>query len=140
MSDDGEHHPLDDVQKALFDEQLTPEDKYILLFNAQKMANPKVIYPILDPTKWSASHQTLMVFEVSENASMTHVERAVRMATGLNTQSTIKADIISVADAVYYSGLVWTGHSPGGISEDLLENQARQWGYNQLFIHRYVGP
>jgi len=137
---DGEHHPLDDVQKALFNEQLSPGEKCALYLKALEVANPKVIYPILDPTKWSASHQTLVVFEVSADAPMTHVERAIRMATGLNTNTTIKSDILSVADGVYYSGLVWTGHSPGGISEDLLEDQARQWGYNQLFIHRYVGP
>lgn len=137
---DSQHHPLDDVQKALFDQGLTPKEKYALLFNAQKMIDPKVIHPILDPAKWSASHQTLVVFEVSADAPMTHVERAIRMATGLNTNTTIKSDILSVADGVYYSGLVWVGHSPGGISEDLLEDQAQQWGYNQLFIHRYVGP
>jgi hypothetical protein len=119
-----------------------PDDpivRFETLFNIQfpMTKNSKTYKPI---TKgYERKHQTLLVVHVTSNPHPVFMERAIRLATSFNLTSTIKADILSLADGKLYEGLVWTGDAPGGRSEDEIFGFAQEHGYTQTLTLRYSG-
>jgi len=61
------------------------------------------------------SHRTLIVVHADQSSSPDYRERAARFVTSLNLSSTIKADVITVADGTIIQGLCFTGKKAGGV-------------------------
>lgn len=94
------------------------------------------VQTILNLETYQRRHQTLVLVNVRKNASQGAVERATRFVSSLNTQDTIKADIMSASDGNIYSGLVWTGISPGGVDASEI---GEKLGFTQVIELTYTG-
>ena len=92
------------------------------------------VVPIINEDAWDRGHQTLVVVFSSQYASLKFIERSNRFINSLNTASTIKADVMTVADGVFYFGLVTLGNKPGGRSQSDIKQFAKKKGYAQVCI------
>ena len=92
------------------------------------------VHPILNEDAWIAGHQTLVAVLTKRDASEKFTERSTRFVNSLNHPTTIKADIISVSDGVFYEGLIFVGKNYGQRSHNDIRNFAKQKGYAQVCI------
>ena len=122
--------PANEALSIQMNNNLTPFEKVKQMKNVQKVTT------ILDLTTYSRNHQTLVIVNVKEGATSSHVERAERFVTSLNLESTIKADIMSASDGNLYRGLVWTGEKPGGVDANEI---AKKFGFTQVLEVTYTG-
>lgn len=74
-----------------------------------------------------SNHSTLVVINISSGSSDKLRERAKRFVSSLNTESTMKADIVTVVDGKMYAGLVILPGVPGGFVPSMI-------GQTQLII------
>lgn len=117
-----------------------PIERSETLFSLQMpMKSTPQTYTPIDPTQFKRRHQTLVVVFVKHDPSPLFIERSGRFVTSLNLTETIKADIVSLSDGILYSGLVWTGQKPGGMSQDDIEKFSRDAGYTQTVVLKYNG-
>lgn len=63
----------------------------------------------------SLTHQTLVIIEASAGSPRLFKDRMMRFVGGLNTESTMKANVITVADGKMYAGLTFEGKKSGGL-------------------------
>ena len=94
----------------------------------------QTVHPIINEDIWVAGHQTLVAVFTKKDASEKFVERSTRFITSLNHSNTIKADIISVSDGVFYNGLIFVGKNYGQRSCEDIRKFAKQKGYAQVCI------
>jgi hypothetical protein len=137
---EGDHSiSLPNQESLLKQKNLSPTKKHCATMDLHEQIPEDTIHPFLDLDTWSNKHQTLIVVETKESPPHEFVNRSTRLVTSLNTYDTIKADIVSLSDGLFYRGLVYTGLQPGGLSAQAIKEQAQKWGYNQCVIVTYCG-
>ena len=72
------------------------------------------------------NHRTLTIINISYNSSPSQKERAIRLVNCLNTEMTIKSDVVTVSDGLMYNGLVFIGTSPGGLKVEPVQGKHEQ--------------
>lgn len=68
-------------------------------------------------------HQTLVLIEASSKSRNSFKERALRFISGLNTESTIKATVVTIADGKMYAGLTFEGEKSGGLNPEIAKGK-----------------
>ena len=65
-------------------------------------------------------HQTLVLIEASQGSPVGFKERMIRFVSGLNTETTMKATVVTVADGKIYAGLTLAGKQSGGLDVPIV--------------------
>jgi hypothetical protein len=117
------------------DEHTTPFEKHEQLMTYIDTEHPHYLGKLDIPK----GHQTLIVVNVVANPGESQKERAIRFVGSFNNPSTIKVDVVSVADGKIRKGLHWFGTQPGGVD---VEELGRVNGYVQAVELTYTkgGP
>lgn len=68
-------------------------------------------------------HQTLVIIEASSKSRHEFKERMLRFISGLNTEITMKANVITVTDGKMYAGLTFHGKESGGYQVPIVKGR-----------------
>ena len=109
-----------------------PVDKYMAAMQAYSNPNA-IVAEITKLDEVAKHHQTLVVCVASKNTSEYHRERMTRFVTSLNTNATIKADVITLRpDDKAALGLSFQGEPVDKVSYSKIKKLVKTGGWGQL--------
>lgn len=109
-----------------------PVDKYMAAMQAYSNPNA-IVAEIKKLDEVEKHHQTLVVCVASKNTSEYHRERMTRFVTSLNTNATIKADVITLRpDDKAALGLSFQGEPVDKVSYSKIKKLVKTGGWGQL--------